>query len=147
MIVYSDSGNLVLPRELTLDNCQISHAGKDSEIAQLHADVHALDLAGNLLREWREVLAEKLCILIALFHLCISTILDNKMKMSTSTSRVHLSSFCGPVLWKCTLAIKMLNRFSTFRKLVSFRIILVISEHFQYVIDFEYASTKLHFSV
>jgi len=52
--VFVDSGNLLLPRELTLDKCSISHAGDDDEI-QLHVDVHALDLTGNSLREWHEV--------------------------------------------------------------------------------------------
>lgn len=55
------SDRLNLPSVLVLDNCGISHAGDEEEVATFCTHVVELDLSHNQFRDWGEVRAVSVC--------------------------------------------------------------------------------------
>ncbi len=56
-------GNLVVPRQLSLNTCNIEEAGDEKELEKLCCRVCELDLAENAIKEWTQVWVLFLCIL------------------------------------------------------------------------------------
>ncbi|XP_013411903.1 tubulin-specific chaperone cofactor E-like protein isoform X1 [Lingula anatina] len=51
----TDSGQLILPRQLAMNYHSITHAGNEEEIANLCDKVTELDIANNCISDWKEI--------------------------------------------------------------------------------------------
>ena len=55
LLLPGNTGEIVIPNELSLDKYKITCAGERSKIGSLCKDVTYLDLSDNLISDWSEV--------------------------------------------------------------------------------------------
>ena len=60
MLLFVESGKLVLPLQLALNYGSVTHAGPVFEIADILQNVCELDLSKNKISQWHEVYTARL---------------------------------------------------------------------------------------